>query len=48
MREVVKAWRQSKSVAVIVPKCMAEKLGIVPGSFIELVLEEDEIRMRKI
>jgi len=48
MREVVKTWKQSKSIALVIPKEMAEKLGIRVGDFVELILENGEIRMRKV
>ena len=48
MREIVKTWRQSKSIAVVIPKEMAKKLGINAGDYIELVIvNNNEIRLRK-
>jgi len=47
MRVIVKTWRQSRSIAMTIPKEMAEKLGIDAGDYIELVLDNNEIRLKK-
>lgn len=48
MRRIVRAWKQHTSIAIAIPRDMAEKLGIDAGDYMELVLEGEEIKLRKV
>ena len=50
MREIVKVWPQgtSRSTCIVIPKKMANSLGIVPGDYVEIVPADGELRVRKI
>lgn len=50
MRDVVKVWGQgqTKSTCIVIPRKMAVLLGIKVGSFVEIILEDKELRIRRI
>jgi len=50
MREIVKVWAQgqAKSSCIVIPKRMARALGIDIGDFVEIVLEDGVLKIRKV
>jgi len=50
MREIVKVWTQgqAKSRCIIIPKLMAEAMNLNAGDFVELILDHDILKIRKI
>jgi bifunctional DNA-binding transcriptional regulator/antitoxin component of YhaV-PrlF toxin-antitoxin module len=50
MREIVKVWGQgqARSTCIVIPREMAKELEIKVGDFVEIVLEDGELRLRKV
>jgi len=50
MRAIVKVWPMgtSRSTCIVIPKKMANSLEIVPGDYVKLVLEDGELKVKKV
>jgi AbrB family looped-hinge helix DNA binding protein len=50
MMEIVKVWAQgqARSSCIVIPREMARELRIEAGDYVKIVLEDGELRVRKV
>jgi len=48
MREIAKVFKIGSSLAICIPKSIAERLNLSVGDFVEIQLEDGELSIRKI